>query len=297
MIACLVLWTTAARAQAEDDRTTYPIVLFRPAVKGSRYRMTAEAHTTRKAVARQGDQETTRTESYRLEVETNVTVERVNPRGLVTESRYGILKCTLSRDGKTRELIPKGRVLHVTALGHRVVMRLGNKPLDEDVAALLEPLVSPGANRVTDDEVLGSKLPRRLGQRWPINSQRAAADLKKVNPDVTVKDVTGTVTLKGLETVGEVPCLVIEAHLEVDKITPRVDVPRGLEVKSSTMTADMSGAFPLDGTTGRLRQAKDSVFRVVARGKPRYDADEVDLVLTQRIRTVTTRRYLEPKED
>ncbi|MCL2648457.1 MAG: hypothetical protein FWD61_15850 [Phycisphaerales bacterium] len=129
--------------------------------------------------------------------------------------------------------------------------------LSEKVKNLLNQLYPPEQGKgeaksgASDDDVFGSKTPRKVGESWPINSEAAAKMLARSDVTVDPKDVTGKMTLKGVETINggngkRGKALRIVGTIDVANFKSSC-VPSGVNV-DSVGKMQLSGLYPVDAS-------------------------------------------------
>jgi hypothetical protein len=72
------------------------------------------------------------------------------------------------------------------------------------------------------DERFGTKVPRAVGEEWPISAAATAGGFGAMGSKVDEKDINGTVKLSGLREVDGVQCFVIESDYRAANVTPKV---------------------------------------------------------------------------
>src|SRR5215218_3112753 len=116
----------------------------------------------------------------------------------------------------------------------------------------LRVLVSlPNLGDVSADNVFGSREPRKVGESWPANPEALAKWASREGFVVDKKSVSGTLKLKGLQTVNGVPCLLVTGRAVVEPWAPDPkDVPAGMKLVSGRNEYKFTKLVPVDPAGG-----------------------------------------------
>jgi hypothetical protein len=119
-----------------------------------------------------------------------------------------------------------------------------------------------------DDAVFGSPMPRRAGDAWSINVDKAVNDLAiQGHRKVRSGDVSGTTTLVGVTNERGHECLVVQQNVRTDNLsTSMLPVPAGYEVLNTTITTNVEGTYPIEITIPPLRQSVDMTLTATMTG-------------------------------
>lgn len=109
-----------------------------------------------------------------------ITVHEVNKRGGVTRATVRI-DSMFSHDPDIpvpMEVIESGTLFEARAEGGKTVYRIGGRALTETHTEELRLFVSLDAEEMSQNEVFGSKVPRKLGETWELDPYKVAALFK-----------------------------------------------------------------------------------------------------------------------
>jgi hypothetical protein len=301
--ALLLLLTSAPAAQgnAAQDKA-YEIKLARPIKVGTRYAMTADGALLRQVtISRGGVTQKQPQDGYGIHFEATVEILALDEVGEEAKVSCVIDKCTRSApDGET-ELLPKGKVLIAEGKGKDTEFSLADGgELSKDATDALDLVISLDTNdKLTDDDLLGTKDKKKPGESWPVTAEAVAEDSERVGVIVKPQDVEGSFRLEGIEKVGEVECLRLSGNLKVKKLLTKADeneddgLPEGLVVEGGSMEAKYAGLFPVDSSLGSLSESASMTFLTHIKGGT--GKDDVVTVESRVQRAVEMkRRFLAP---
>ena len=104
---------------------------------------------------------------------------------------------------------------------------------------LFSPIRSGG-----DDDIFGSKVARKVGESWPLDSKGAAKWATGEGVTVDKKDVGGTMTLKGVENANGGKVLRISGTIAMKNL--KMPALPGATVQSCEMKAQFTGLYPVN---------------------------------------------------
>ncbi|MGD0844541.1 MAG: hypothetical protein ABSA06_09275 [Geobacteraceae bacterium] len=276
MVVCAILLITASRVFAQD----YEIRLTRDAEAGEKYELTVSGSISKQmTMSSQGQVLQKNASSFTANLEGTVTVLEIDE--MKREKKLSLLvsRCLVSSNGSTkeREALPKDtQVVAQIRDGQKEFLIDGNV-VSRDIAEMLGILISLPISQATDDDIFGTKEHRKVGDSWPVNGVKGAADLSSKGIKVDAKDIRGNTKVEKLIVAGGTNCLQISSKMEMINITP--PLPRGLAVTKSNASAAFSGEFPLDVSIRPLSEAMTVSMVFVAKGKPAPDTPEVTLTM------------------
>lgn len=249
------------------SRERHAIRLERPRAVGSRYRVEVSGEKTMRMEQR-GTAAPVRDERMVVRM---VAVERivtVNATGEPIDSEFTIESFEVERGGTRVTALAQGTAVlleRATSPDAQARITVGGAPVASEVAEALAVVVSRKVSGVSDDEVFGSTTPRRVGERWNINSQVAERELAASGlSDVRLR---GEVRALELTTVDSLPCLVLSASM-TGRLSSIPNMPSIATFVSGTVETTHRGAFPTDGTsrppTSEMTMSLDATFTVRA---------------------------------
>ncbi|MGA2152676.1 MAG: hypothetical protein ABSG48_11075, partial [Geobacteraceae bacterium] len=188
MVVCAILLITASRVFAQD----YEIRLTRDAEAGEKYELTVSGSISKQmTMSSQGQVLQKNASSFTANLEGTVTVLEIDE--MKREKKLSLLvsRCLVSSNGSTkeREALPKDtQVVAQIRDGQKEFLIDGNV-VSRDIAEMLGILISLPISQATDDDIFGTKEHRKVGDSWPVNGVKGAADLSSKGIKVDAKDI------------------------------------------------------------------------------------------------------------
>lgn len=270
----LVCAGTAFADDAAKDKG-YEIKLARPFKAGMKYSVTADGALVRHVkVTRAGQTQQQPEEGYGVRLEGTVEILAVDDTGEEAKVSVAVDKCArITPDGET-ELIAKGQTFIAEGKGKDTKFSLPDgSELAKDAADALDLVISLDTNdKLTDDDMLGTKEKKKVGESWPVTAAAIVEDSVRVGVVVKPEDVEGSFRLDGVEKVGDVECLKMSGNLRVKKLVTKADaneddgLPEGFVVENGTMEAKYTGLFPVDASVGSLAETASVSFLTLIKG-------------------------------
>ena len=196
------------------------------------------------------------------------TVMTIDSQGTPESMSLEISDLTYVEDG--RELVHKkhGRLVIVRAKrdDDAKVTFEGAEANDDmrNAAKLLLTLTNGGP---TDDEVMGTSAPQRIGSHWKVDGKRAAEALEQEDGGEMMNgaSVSGDAWLEGVGSVGGVDCLDVRSVLHIDGLDVASKVPGGV-AQVARVTATYGAKFPVDTSKSRVadHQVVEATIKLTA---------------------------------
>ena len=287
LLSCLVLLCAcaAAAAQEKPEAKAYEIKLARPLKVGTKYAMTADGALVRQVtVTRGGATQKQPEDGFGVHLAGTVEVLALDEIGEEAKVSVTIDKCTrITSEGET-ELVPKGKVLVAEGKGKDTKFSVQDGgELSKDATDALELVISLDTNdKLTDDDLLGTKERKKVGESWPVTPENVAKDSERVGVIVKPGDVEGSFRLDGLERMEGVECLKLSGNLKVKDLRTKADdneddgLPEGFVVEGGSMEAKYAGLFPVDTSVGSL--AESAIMTFVSHFKGKGGGGDEDVV-------------------
>lgn len=296
-----VLFLCAVPAAAEER--AYEIKLARPIKVGTKYALTADGALVRQVtLTRGGVTQKQPDDGFGVHLEATVEVLALDDIGEEAKLSCTVDKCNrITSEGET-ELVPKGKVLIAEGKGKDTHFSLKDGgELTKDASDALELVISLDTNdKLTDDDLLGTKDKKKPGASWPVSAENVAKDSDRVGVVVKPEDVEGSFRLDGLEKVGDVECLKLSGNLKVKNLVTKADeneddgLPEGFVVEGGSMEAKYAGLFPVDSSVGSLAESASMTFVTHVKGKGGAGNDDVVTVESRVQRAVEMKRRFLP---
>lgn len=299
-VPCLLL-LIAFTAGAEEK--AYEIKLARPIKVGTKYALTADGALVRQVTLNRGGvTQKQPDDGYGIHLEATVEVVALDEIGEEAKLACTVDKCNrITSEGET-EIVPKGKVLIAEGKGKDTHFSLKDGgELTKEASEALELVISLDTNdKLTDDDLLGTKDKKKPGESWPVTSENIAKDSDRVGVVVKPQDVEGSFRLDGLEKVGDIECLKLSGNLKVKDLVTKADeneddgLPEGFVVEGGSMEAKYTGLFPVDSSIGSLAESASMTFVTHIKGKGGAGNDDVVTVESRVQRAVEMKRRFLP---
>jgi len=190
-------------------------------------------------------------------------------------------------DDAESPVLPRGAKVVARAGSEKTQYTVDGAKPNKRVLRHLESVLSlsPADKVVHNDDVFGSKERRKIGETWPINREKAAELYSDDQSIARPQDISGTVTLVGLETYNGRRCLRIAADVKIDKFqilepvttkptTPTTaPSPLKMTVVSLLMSNHTDWLVDLEGERQREWISFSSIYHYVMEGSyggPRF---------------------------
>ena len=259
LLGCFV---TAASAQ-----TQHQIKLTRPLEVGQKLRVRSDGSFKVTITATTGKQpKELKTVSFTVNFDSVAEILKVDEHGRPVRVAYTINECFMTKRGHRSDIVPKGATLIARQGRDQKTIFFAKKSsppggarhFDELMLKALELTAGLESSVATDDELMGSSQPRRVGEEWPINSEAFAAYFQGVTPrKVGPENILGNVKLMRIMDHKGQPYQVIRTVLDARGLLPRSDrFPAGTRLKDAEFRIELSYLLPVDE---RLPRVADSM--------------------------------------
>ena len=303
LVTTLLLLAAVANRAAGEEKA-HEIKLARPIKVGTKYTIRTDGALVRQTTIKRGAVTQKQPEDgFGVHLEGTVEVLALDDLGEEAKVSVTVDKCTrITSEGET-ELVPKGKVLVAEGKGKDTKFSLqGGGELSKDATEALELVVSLDTDdKLTDDDLLGTKEKKKVGEPWPVSGENVAKDYERVGVIVKPGDVEGSFRVDGLEKSADVECLKVSGNLKVKNLLAKADeneddrLPEGFVVEGGSMEAKYSGLFPVDPSMGSLAESASMTFVTHVAGKGGGGNNDVVKVESRVQRAVDMkRRFLGP---
>lgn len=223
---------------------------------GSKYRLSAISTQIEKATVTSGDQVLQSTENgFSVELIADVTVLQTDSKGHNTGESLTVISSKLTKEGATTPMLPQGSVVIAMVQGDDIVFKMNGKPVEAELGKALSSAVTLFTGGPDDDELFGTRIKRKVGESWGINSDAAITFLKELDAQAAKEDIKGVMTLEKVED----NQLFISGSMNVKNVL--LPLPSGFKAEAGEFRAEFSGRFPIERSGGSLDQSmKASVF-------------------------------------
>ena len=299
--SCLLLLCVCAGAAAQDkpDDKAYEVKFARPVKVGMKYAMTTDGALVRETTIKRGAVTQKQPEDgYGIHLEGTVEVLALDDIGEEAKVSVVVDKCTRTTSEGETELVAKGKVLVAEGKGKDTKFSLQDGgELTKDATDALDLVLSLDTNdKLTDDDLLGTKDRKKVGDSWPVTSENIAKDSERVGVVVKPEDVAGSFRIDGVEKKDDVECLKLSGNLKVKNLVTKADeneddgLPEGFVVEGGSMEAKYAGLFPVDTSVGSLAESASMTFVTHVKGKGAGGENDVVTVESRVQRAVDMKR-------
>ncbi len=168
------------------------------------------------------------TEEKNEEIETSLeaikTVVEVDGQNKVQRVRWDIGRLVQKFGGEQAEhvVLAKGAVVETYLEKGKQVFLVNGKPVAGDTADVLDDLMGFSKSDVSDEDIFGSKVKRKVGERWSINREQVAKSFSESKElQVAANEVVGHVTLVSTEQIEGKKYLTVAADVKLGRVFPK----------------------------------------------------------------------------
>jgi hypothetical protein len=258
--AALAIAVSASLASAADE---YKIKFSRPSKAGDTEMVSTTLEFKGVQKVDVGGQTKEDKTEFKADLEGTETIDAVNDKGSATKVSIKITKCT--RDGS--ELIPAGSTLTAENVGGKTEFKVdGNDPSKEAVEALTEMVDTAKPDAPSDDELLGTDKPQKVGDSWPVHTDVMAKEFSDGPIQLTGDQLKGETKLTDVSTIDGKPCETMTTTLTAD--VPAKDPKNQANVHDLKLKADAVEVMPVDESlhTGTMKMTRAISFMMDAPG-------------------------------
>jgi hypothetical protein len=233
---------------------TYPIVPDRPVKVGdvcdSRW---VVERTTTVSISAGGQEMPPKVDKVAGEIAGRMEIKEIFPDG---DPKVILLTVkTFKNTADKTDEVAANKVIEITRSADPATAKLTDGgDLSAAALALLQEAFSSHHDGPSDNDVFGSKTPRAVGDKWPVDAKKAAEQAAKSDVKLKAEDISGEMTLKGVEKVNGADALRVEGSMTAKNARPG-NLPEELVLSMSDLTTTMSGLFPTDLTSPALESS------------------------------------------
>lgn len=290
-LATLALVTTvsaAAPPAGAAPSSAQQIDLARPCAVGQTMRIRAEGSQDRtvSAVA-QGAEHVMERGRVTISFDAQAEVMVVDVHGRPTRVEYVVSECLLNVQGETTEVAARGAVIVAQRRGATTTFEMNGRPLAREAAGALDIVASLGGDGPTDDEILGSRTPRRVGDSWPIDAASAARALQSgPGAPIDPSAIAGRTTLVDVKPYRGVSCQHVRSELTIDGAVPGMTLPPGFGLTSASVSATFESMYPAEVGLPALATRAEMVIDAALTGQAGPGGEAIEM----RVRGVRSAR-------
>jgi len=247
----LMLVATIAFVCATAAAQEYPIKLDRPVTVGDRTTrsttITGKLHIVAKDANATLDDRTT---TYTIDYAAEITVLAVDSTGYVTKDTHRIVKCRRFQGDVSTDYFQPGALVTASFENGQEVFTKDAQPVTPQQAGILRTIITLNPYAPTEDQILGTTEPRKVGDVWPVNATLLTQDVAGEMPKGPT--YSGKAQLVGLVPVSGVDCLEIRIDVSNSSFAPMA--PRGVTVVSGASNLTATSDYPVDTTMPMLKR-------------------------------------------
>jgi hypothetical protein len=269
----LGIWVPAARA--DEDAETFEIRLDRPSKVGEKYGVSSLVATkTISRVTTEGEQPRIVRDSVGIQLEGEIEVLAVTPRGAELKVACTFSKCTVTDGDETHDVIPAGKVIFAEWKDDKTVYAVkldGGKtaPIPERLAGLLDDVlrISNPDDR-GNDAVFGTKEKQKVGATWPANAEAAVKELEREGMKVAAEDVGGSTRLVEKTKAGGVDCLKLETKFTAKNTSSSGRGPaKEMTLEKGELSVTVTTVMPVDPALPPVSDSGALTVKSLLKGK------------------------------
>jgi hypothetical protein len=277
ILSCLFLFGVAVcAARADEDGETFEIRLDRPSKVGEKYGVSSLVATkTVSKLTTEGEAEPrTVRDSVGINLEGEIEVLAVTPRGAELKVACTVSKCTVTDGGETHDVIPAGKVILAEWKDDKTAYAVklnGDKtaPIPERLAGLLDDVLRiSNPQDEGNDAVFGTKEKQKVGATWPVNAEAAVKELEREGMKVAAEDVSGSTRLVEKTKAGGVDCLKIETKFKAKNASGAGKGPaKEMTLEKGELSVSVTSVMPLDPALPPLSDSGALKVKSLLKGK------------------------------
>jgi len=279
LLAFLAVAFLAGPAKAQSD---YEIKLFRPNKLNDQYHVSATGYQVRQVVLRSpnGDALRTNRDSFSVDMTGSVRVLEVDAKGNVLRAAVRIDSLVRAIGLRRDELLKPGTVVIERRAGARQEFEIDGRAVGPELKDALDVALSEtnGSVAPSDDELMGTRERKKVGDSWPVNRERLAGFFSAdsdMSLTVTPADIEGRSTLAAAARVDGVDCLRIEVAMTIRGVPREAKLPEGMD--KATIEVRISSLYPVDT---RLDQIEESTQLTMTLAAPAAAPREGQIITT-----------------
>ncbi len=233
---------------------TWPVQLTYPRQVGQTYGLGMQVER-QVEVTLSLNGETVREQKFSSELDFDGTIEvtAVNDRQLATAATITVKTLTLAIDGPAQTIYPAGTILTATQEADGLHFTLGGEPVNSLAQQALASLLLIYDGRATSDEIFGPDHPVAVGETWTVNQANAARNSSDERLTLQPEDVSGTVTLEGVEEIDGQRCLKVSGEMTLQNLIPP-NVPTNMIIDHGTLALKTTSLLPVGTDNGPLEK-------------------------------------------
>lgn len=268
----------------------YKIRLHRPFAVGAEFRQSTASEQTFRSSAAAGSRSLKQDrKSAKAEFESTVKVLAVDAKGQITKAQHTVQKCTLAAGGEKRSLMPSATIVIAAAGKTDSEFLVDGLPPNPEQKQALSMTVFLNKTEHTADDMFGTDAPKKVGESWPISSDRFSIVFGEQALQGNKEPIRGESFLEGVVALGNIQCLEISSKVML-KNQP-IPVPPSAKVKNALAVFRASGKFPIDTALGPLEENTEITTELIAEKKSEGNAPPITFQFSTGLKISTQYQY------
>ena len=265
--SALLLFSVAAIAQ------TYTIRLHHPEIVGSRYHLSATASESTEVNMLAGEKTVkTITSGFTLEFSADVTVLAINPAGWATRKLFVIGSSKLVEGETAGPLLPAGTTVLVSIENGETVYHVDGKLLADPITAHLKSVIDLHVAGVDDDELIGTTIPKAVGESWNINAVAVTKLMEELGARLDHARISGESSLENADA----------THISIRSSFRVTNAPMplpGLTTESGDFETEILERVPLKSTDLSGNGTHRILIRMIGKGPSAANGAEIKFTM------------------
>ena len=274
---------------------SYRICLDRDYKTGDKYIYDVICTSTRDTVVKvKGRVVNKGSRSLNTILESTATVMAVDELQRPSKLKIIISKFAMSARGKSKNILPAGTEVIAELKNNKKVYLINNKPANDQIAKILDLFVTMSKAKYRDNDIFGTKDLKKLGDTWPVNTEKAAEDLSSAKLKVSPSSIKGVVKFARINKVEGKEFLDITARMTISDM-PAPPFPPNMKVVKTGMTLEFGGEVPADAdprTMQPLISNGKMVIKIVSEGKLKPNLPISTLIITTTKNVKESKKFL-----
>ncbi len=274
---------------------SYRISLDRDYKTGDKYIYEVNCTNTRDTVVKiKGRVVNKGSRSLNAILESTATVMAVDKLQRPSKLKIIISKFAISMRGKSKNILPAGTEIIAELKDNKKVYLVNNKPANDQITKILDLVVTMSKAKYRDNDIFGTKELKKLGDTWPVNTEKAADDLSSAKLKVSPSSIKGVVKFSRINKVEGKEFLDITAKMTISDM-PAPPFPPNMKVVKTSMTLEFGGEVPADAdprTMQPLISNGKMVIEIVAEGKLKPNLPVSTLIITTTKNVKESKKFL-----
>ncbi len=218
----VVAWALATSVAVGVEPTTKYVMSFdRPGAVGNRYKVTCSYKLTQRAAFGGPEKREPWNGVLIANCEGIRATLATDKNGKSTKLSLTVDQFIYQVDDGPKQTIPHGATITSELKDGKTAFTMNGADVPEEVRDFLQQFMLPASNSIPADERFGTKLPRAVGEEWPMSASATAASFAVAGSSVDEKNIVGTVKLGGVSEVDGVECFKIESEYRAKNVTEK----------------------------------------------------------------------------